>query len=120
MGLPSVLAVPGRVQHQSATTEPRQDGITELLICFDTSPGFSMSAAIVGNHCLDLTFTPGLANGQTYQVLIGSDVTSIGGQSIEIRGLLGDVNSDGRVNGADRSSVVVDAWTGGASTSCAP
>jgi len=35
------------------------------------------------------------------------------------RGLIGDVNSDGRVNANDRS-IVVGAWTGGPATNCAP
>ena len=44
--------------------------------------------------------------------LLGPGVTSIAGQFIEVRGLVGDVNSDGPVNATDRS-VVVGAWTGG-------
>jgi hypothetical protein len=62
--------------------------------------------------------TPGLENARTYRVNIGPEVTSIPGQFIEVRGLLGDVNSDGRVNATDRS-IVVSAWTG-TGTNCAP
>ena len=71
----------------------------------------SSSAAVAGNE-LVLTFTPGLENARTYRLTLGAGVTSIAGQSVEVSGLIGDVNSDGRVNATDRSAVVA-AWTGG-------
>jgi hypothetical protein len=89
-----------------------------------------------------------LENVRTYRLTIGSDVTSIPGQTVEVRGLVGDVNDSGTVNATDRSvvvgawtgpgfscqtdlngstttnatdrSVVVGAWTGGLSQNCAP
>jgi hypothetical protein len=60
---------------------------------------------------LILTFSPALENATTYRITIGPEVTSIPGQFVQVRGLLGDVNSDGRVDAVDRS-LVVGAWTG--------
>ena len=68
------------------------------------------SAAIEGNE-LVLVFTPALENGRTYRINIGPEVTSLPGQFVEVRALVGDVNSDGFVNAADRSEVV-GVWTG--------
>jgi hypothetical protein len=56
-------------------------------------------------------FSPALENARTYRLLIGGDATSLAGQSIDVRGLRGDANNDGRVNAADRSAVV-GVWTG--------
>ena len=60
---------------------------------------------------LVLKFGLGLENARTYKFVIGPDVTSIAGQSLEVRCLTGDVNDSGKVNAADRS-VVVSVWTG--------
>lgn len=116
-------------------SEPRQDGINELRLTFDVPPGgpgaspvtidqatcaspsfvpysgTSTSSAVVAGNELVLTFTPSLENARAYRVHIGPEVTSIAGQFVEVRSLVGDVNSDGFVNAADRS-VVVGAWTG--------
>lgn len=117
-------------------SEPRQGGIAELRIAFDVAPGgpgaapvsieeatcaapdyavysgASETFASVEGDELVLTFVPALENARTYRIAINESVTSAAGQAIEISGLVGDVNSDGRVNGTDRS-VVVAAWTGG-------
>ena len=117
-------------------SEPRQGGVSEVRIAFDTAPGgpganpvaieqatcaapayvpysgASTSSATVAGNELVLTFTPGLENARIYRINIGPEVTSISGQSVEVSGLVGDVNSDGLVNATDRS-VVVSAWTGG-------
>ena len=124
---------------QSPGGEPHQGGITEVRITFDVAPGgpgaspvsleqatcasptyaaysggSAISAAVAGNE-LVLTFTPGLENARTYQITIGTELTSIADQFVEISGLIGDVNSDGAVNATDRS-VLVGAWTGGGFT----
>jgi hypothetical protein len=116
-------------------TEPRQGGVTELRLTFDVGPcgagpspvtieqatcaaptyvpysgASSVSAAVVGNE-LVLNFIPGLENARTYRITIGPEVTSIAGQSLEVRGLIGDVNGNGSVNAIDRS-VAVGVWTG--------
>jgi hypothetical protein len=124
----------------SVTSEPRQGGASEVRITFDTAPSgpgsnpvsiderlcplpgsygpytgaSAPSASIEGNE-LVLTFTPALENGRTYRLTLGPDVTSIAGQFVEVRALQGDVNSDGQVNGTDRS-VIVSEWTGGGFT----
>jgi hypothetical protein len=72
--------------------------------------GSTMSANVSGND-LVLTFTPGLENLGTYRLNIGSSMTSLMGQFVEVRALLGDANGDGQVNATDRS-LVVGAWTG--------
>jgi hypothetical protein len=152
-------------------TEPRQGGVTQLRIGFDTPPGgggtgwtleqatcaapafvpYSGASVVVGSVVgteLVLTATPGLENPRTYRVHLGPTITSIAGQSVDVRGLIGDTNADGAVNSTDRSvvvaawtgggfscvtdlngdgatnstdrSIVVAGWTGGASTNCAP
>lgn len=152
-------------------SEPHQGGIQEIRIGFDVAPvgggsgwaleqatctapafvpyvgGSQGSGRVVGNE-LVITFTPGLENARSYLLSLGAEITSIAGQTVEVRGLVGDVNSDGSVNATDRSmivgawtggsfscpsdvnndgvtnatdrSVVVGAWTGGAATNCAP
>lgn len=151
--------------------EPHQGGIQEIRIGFDVAPagggsGWTLEQAtcpapafvpyggastglgrVLGNE-LVITFTPGLENARSYLLNLDATITSIGGQNVEVRGLIGDVNSDGSVNATDRSlvvgtwtgggfscptdisndgqtnatdrSTVVGAWTGGASTNCAP
>jgi hypothetical protein len=128
-GLCDLALVPG------VASEPRQGGVTEVRIAFDVAPGgpgstpvtldektcasptyaaysgsASVSAAVAGN-ALVLSFAPGLESGRTYRITIGTGVTSIAGQFVEVRGLLADVNSDGQVNATDRSAVV-GTWTG--------
>lgn len=118
------------------TSEPRQGGISELWVLFNVTPATPESSPIViderfcsapGNYGpytgsavvnatvtgneLVLAFTPPLENGRTYRLTPGPDVTSVSGQFIEVRGLLGDVTNDGSTDGADRS-VVVGYWTG--------
>jgi hypothetical protein len=152
-------------------SEPRNGGISHVRITFDIAPGgagtgFTIdqatcaapafvpyagasvaSGSIAGND-LVITFTPGLENARTYRINLGSPLTNIGGQSVQVRGLIGDTNTDGAVNATDRSvvvsawtgggfscatdlnndaatnatdrSIVVSAWTGGASSNCAP
>jgi hypothetical protein len=107
-----------------------------------------MSGRIASNTLI-LTFSPALLNAKTYRIDIGPTVTSVAGQQVFVRGLIGDANGDGFVNATDRSvvvgawtgpggfscptdvnndgltnatdrSVVVGAWTGGAATNCAP
>jgi subtilisin-like proprotein convertase family protein len=68
------------------------------------------SCFAVGEH-LYLNFTPGLENYRRYRVSIGAGTTSVAGQSVEFRTLLGDVNADGVVDGTDRS-IIVGVWTG--------
>ena len=120
-------------------SDPRQGGITELRMMFDTAPGgpgpspvtieqatcaapvyvpYSGSAILtssVAGNVLVLTFAPGLENARTYEISVNASVTSIAGQFVEVSGLLGDVNGDGSVNATDRSGVV-GAWTGGGFT----
>ena len=125
------------------TSEPRQGGITELRIAFDVAPGggganpvtleedatcpsppsygpytgaSTSSATVVANE-LVLTFTPALENARTYRITLGPGVTSIAGQFLEVRALVGDVDSSGRANATDRS-LVVSAWTSPANFSC--
>ena len=125
------------------TSEPRQGGITELRIAFDMAPGAPganpvaleedatcpsppsygpytgssvVGAAVAGNE-LVLTFAPALENARTYRITLGPEVSSIAGQMLEIRGLLGDVDNSGRTNSTDRS-LVVSAWTSPANFSC--
>jgi hypothetical protein len=119
----------------AAKSEPRQGGITTVRLTFDGVPGgpgsnpvtieqrtcaapayvpysgaSSVTAAVQGND-LVLTCTPALENARTYRINIGPDVSTIAGQSVEVRGLFGDVNNDGRVNSFERSTVV-GSWTG--------
>jgi hypothetical protein len=128
--------VPGR------TSEPRGGGVSEVSIAFDVPPGVPNSNGVtlewapcgatgfvpyagtstmltsVSGHELEVAFKPGLENGRTYRITLGPPVTAVPGQSIEVRGLLGDVNADGWVDAADRS-VLVGAWTGAGAFSCA-
>jgi hypothetical protein len=76
--------------------------------------GSSVSGSLAGNE-LVLSFSPPLENGRTYRLNIGPEVTSVGGQSVEVRGLVGDVDDNGAANASDRG-VVVGAWTGGGFT----
>lgn len=116
-------------------SDSRQSRVTEIRIAMNVPPGapglsaFTLeeatcaapafvpytgasagSAAAIGNE-LVLMFSPGLENGRTYRATLGPDVTNLPGQFVEVRGLIGDVNSDGSVNAIDRS-IVVGAWTG--------
>jgi hypothetical protein len=122
-------------------SESHQGGIQQVRVRFNVPPGTpcgsgvtleqatcaaqsyvpysgasTVAASVVGNE-LVLTFTPGLENAHTYRISIGSEVTSIPGQFVEVRGLIGDINSDGRVNATDRS-VVVGVWTNPPNFSC--
>jgi hypothetical protein len=56
------------------------------------------------------TFTPALENLRTYRF-------NLTGGSATLRGLVGDVNSDGSVDAVDRA-LVVGAWTSPAGFSC--
>jgi hypothetical protein len=116
-------------------SEPRQGGITELRLTFDTPPGgpgtnpvsveqatcaapafapysgtATLSATVAGNE-LVLSFSPGLENARTYSITPGPEVTSIAGQFVQVRGLLGDATADGLVNGGDRTAIIA-VWTG--------
>lgn len=118
------------------SSEPRLGGISQMCITFDVPPACSASNGVeicettcangslpapysgdsvvscsVSGSALILNFTPGLENGRTYRIFLGPDVTSTPGQFVDVRGLMGDVNSDGRVDATDRS-VVVGIWTG--------
>jgi hypothetical protein len=130
--------VAGRVENHNVTSEPRQGGITELRLTFDAPPGgpganpvaihqqscpggaqsdyqlysggSQIAAAVEGNE-LVLSFAPPLANARTYRITVGPAITGVPCQSLEVRGLVGDANSDGQVNATDRS-FVVGVWTG--------
>ena len=69
-----------------------------------------MSSAVEGND-LVLRFAPELEGARTYKLELNESVTSVAGQSLEVRVLLGDANSDGRTNASDRSQIV-SVWTG--------
>jgi hypothetical protein len=123
-------------------SEPRSGGITEVRIGFDVppaSPGdsgvtleeatcaapafvpYTGASAISGSAAASewvLSFSPALENGRTYRINVGPSLTTVAGQSIEVRGLAGDADGDGAVNAIDRS-VVVAAWTGPGAFSCA-
>jgi hypothetical protein len=116
-------------------SEPRQGGVSEVRVAFDIPPGgpgpspitleeatcaapvfapysgTSTSSALIAANELVLTFTPALENGRTYRMNLGAAVTSIPGQFVEVRGLVGDVDGNGAVNASDRSTVV-GVWTG--------
>lgn len=118
-----------------AATDPRLGGITEVRLTFNTTPGgpganpvtveqatcatpgyapysgASTLGASIAANTLVLTFTPGLETAKSYRITVGPGVTSLAGQFVEVRALIGDVNSDGRVNASDRSAVV-GIWTG--------
>jgi hypothetical protein len=79
--------------------------------------GASTTSAAVAANELVLTFTPALENARTYRMTIGAEVTSVPGQSVAVRGLVGDADGNGVVNATDRS-VVVGAWTGAGGFSC--
>jgi hypothetical protein len=130
---------PGGVCDQSLlparTSEPHVGGITEVRIGYNVPPGSpcpaplavsleqsscaapalvpysgaaTMTCAPSGSDLVCL-FAPGLENARTYRITVTwATVTAM----VELRGLIGDVNSDGFVNATDRS-VVVGAWTGG-------
>jgi hypothetical protein len=69
----------------------------------------TVNGTVAGNE-LVLTFTPGLENARTYRLTLGPEVTSIVDQTIEVRSLVGDVDSSGSVNAVDRS-MIVGVWT---------
>jgi hypothetical protein len=77
--------------------------------------GASVASASVAGNDLTLDFTPPLEDCRTYRFTIGPDVTSLAGQSFQVRSLRGDCSavagSYGITNGADRSAVLA-AWTG--------
>jgi hypothetical protein len=153
------------------TSEPRLGGITELRIAFDVAPGepggnsgmileertcasptfapysglSTMGSRIEGDE-LVLTFAPALEDARSYRITLGPELTRIPGQAVQVRALIGDINSDGFVNALDRGawmavsslgqvscatdlngngttdmtdkSIVIGRWTGGAN--CAP
>ena len=116
-------------------SEPRQLGVSEVRISFDIPPGApgpgsiaveqatcstpvfapysgaSLPAASRFGNDVAITFQPALENAATYRIALGPPITSIGGQHVELRALIGDVNGDGLANATDRS-VVVGVWTG--------
>jgi hypothetical protein len=125
----------GHVTTADVTSEPRAGGITELRLTFDMPPGqpstgsvsiehqacgdpgyfpydggSAMSAVASGNELI-LTFAPGLENARTYRFSLAGPVTSVAGQTLEVRGLFADVTSSGFVDAGDRSAIV-GAWTG--------
>jgi hypothetical protein len=126
----------GRVSAGGVTSEPRIGGISELSFTFESPPGqpdsapvtieqrtcgdsgryvpytsaFTAYASVAGND-LVLHFTPALQNAAAYRLTLGPGISAIPGESIEVRGLTGDVDSSGRVNASDRSAVAA-AWTG--------
>lgn len=120
----------------AVTSEPRQGGIQELLLRFDDLPhgpgedpvaledkvcpppgtyapyaGASSITVTVLGYNLRLIFTPALENTHTYRLTVDAEVTTQADPFLEVRGLVGDANSDGRVNATDRSAVV-GVWTG--------
>ena len=137
--------VAGEVQNGNVTSEPREGGISDLFISFDVAPGgpganpvtiyqqtgcppgsqaayvpysgTSTAVPFISGNDLLLRFSPALENARTYLLEMGPEVTSVAGQTLEIRGLLGDVDSSGRVNAADRSAVV-SAWTSPENFTC--
>jgi hypothetical protein len=125
---------------ETVTSEPRRGGIQELRIAFDATPGVPGPGAVViesqaiGAECargteeayaahpismkaevkcneLVLFLDPPLENGRTYRITLGGEVTAMAGQSFEVRCLMGDMDSSGRVNLVDRSFLTA-AWTG--------
>jgi hypothetical protein len=112
------------------TSEPRSAGITEICFNYDDSApdatatieeavcpappvyspysGAALVACTPTGNDMCCTFTPGLENGRSYRLTVPS---GSGTAQVLLRGLVGDVNSDGQVNGADRSTVV-GTWTG--------
>jgi hypothetical protein len=117
-------------------SEPRNGGVTEVRIAFNlppgtpSGPGVALAQAtcespefaayagactitsVVEGQELVVSFTPGLENGRSYRMTLAGEITSVAGQTVEFRGLLGDVTGDGLVNATDRSEVV-GIWTGG-------
>jgi hypothetical protein len=73
--------------------------------------GASVLSGSASGNDLILSFNPALENGRTYRFTLGPTITTIGGQMIEIRALVGDLDHSGRVNASDRSAVVA-VWTG--------
>jgi hypothetical protein len=125
------------------SSEPRTGGVTEVRIAFDVAPGdgggdpvaieeavncgaapsygpytgaAAATASVEGNE-LVLAFAPALENARTYRITPGPAVTSVAGQFVELRALLGDVDGSGRANATDRS-LVVAAWTSPANFTC--
>lgn len=131
--------IAGEVQDpESVASEPRQGGITELRLTFASSPTIFEASSIsilwqtgcppgsqaayaptalvpatvtAEGDVLVLTFVPALENASTYKIEFRAEPTGVPIADIEVRGLRGDADSDGRVNGEDRSAVV-GVWTG--------
>jgi hypothetical protein len=131
------LNVCGRVENSDVTSEPRLGGVTELRIAFDMPPGEPGAhpilleaqacpggsqgsyqpyeetmppVAYVRCNELVLEYWLPLANARTYRLTLGPELSSVRCQRLELRNLIGDVNSDGRVDHGDRR-VVVSTWT---------
>ena len=123
--LPIVLSGPTR------TSDSRQGGISQVCFSFDdaapsasltveedaTCPspasygpysGAAVATCSPSGNDLCCAFSPALENARAYRITLPSGA---GTAQVELRGLLGDVNSDGLVNATDRSTVV-GAWTG--------
>jgi hypothetical protein len=71
---------------------------------------------VSGNELI-VSFTPALENARTYRINIDASVSSIAGQFVEVRGLVGDVDNNGQVNGSDRGAVSGVVSAGGFSCS---
>jgi hypothetical protein len=112
-----------RLEFDAATADPGSDWVTiEERVC--PAPGvygpYLGSSVISGNVTgseLVLIFTPGLENLRTYRITVNPNVTSLPGQSVEVRSLVGDVDGSGRVNAVDRAHIVA-AWTSPAGFTC--
>jgi hypothetical protein len=124
-------------------TETRDTRISEVRIAFNQAPGdpdgtqpgvtlqqrtcasptyaaYSGASTVTGSVSgseLVLSFNPALENTRTYRIDVGSIVTSVAGQFVEIRGLVADVDDSGAVDFVDRG-VIVGAWTSPGSFSC--
>jgi glucose/arabinose dehydrogenase len=127
--------------HPVVGSEPHMGGVSELRITFDGPPGMPGSAQVLTNleestcasppyvpytgssavtpsiagNTLVLNFSLGLENARRYRFSVPPSVTTITGQTVEVRSLLGDVNGNGVTDAIDRS-LVVGAWTGGGFT----
>lgn len=115
------------------TTEARRGGITQLILTFDTADlgapqffitqvaclgpraylpyqGASTIMATTVGGTMAISFTPALENAYRYRISLGCEAVDTPGHYVELRGLEGDVNSDGVVSAADRTAIVA-AWT---------
>jgi hypothetical protein len=137
-GAPCCLPLGGTAPGEAS--EPRSGGIEEIHLTFDRalcSNSFTLGAGAVsieettsalypvwqpwsggsimttsgGGDTMVLSFSPALADGTTYRLNIDSSVTTVAGQSLDVRALLGDVDSSGVTDAGDRS-VIVGTWTG--------